>query len=985
MHPFKYMRKIITVFFVLLTIQVHAQKKLSEYVNPFIGTGGHGHTYPGATMPHGMVQLSPDTRLDGWDGCGGYHYSDSFIYGFSHTHLSGTGVSDYGDILVMPMNGKPSPDNKVYGSAFSHVYESATAGYYSVLLSDDKIKAELTATERTGFHHYTFSKTEQNNIIIDLKHRDEVIESSLRLEDSVTVTGMRRSRAWATNQYVFFVMKLSSPVSKHGVWQNNVLQEGLKFAEGKDLKAYLTFELPNSNDVFIKVAISSVSIEGAKRNLSAELPGWNFPAVKKQAQDKWDKELSVIEVSSSDENKLKIFYTSLYHTAIVPNINMDVDGSYRGRDDKIHVAKGFTNYSVFSLWDTYRATHPLYTIIDRGRTLDYIKTFLAQYEQGGRLPVWELASNETDCMIGYHSVSVITDAYMKGIRNFDTRLALEAMKKSANWNHLGLPAYIEKGLIETDDDHESVSKALEYAYDDFCIAQFASATKNESDHIFYLKRAQYYKNLIDENGFVHPRKNGDWLKPFDPREVNNHFTEANSWQYSFSFPHDIAGYIGIRGGVKKLEDQLDNLFSAPSQTTGRDQSDITGLIGQYAHGNEPSHHISYLYNYTGSAHKTQKLVHTIMNTMYTNAPDGLIGNEDCGQMSAWYIFSSLGFYPVVPGTTYYAMGTPSFISAKINLENGRSFEIKADNVSEKNFYVSEAALYSKIQPQKNQFKDVSVLQHNSIMAGGQLIFKMTDKPSPFFSKNYVKGGLSDNKHIEYIVLNPVIHGGGVPFRKSKMVSITAEAGNKIYYSTDGSTPSKQSNKYETPLLVDKTMTIKTIAYNQKGAGSFVTTAVYKKLPNDWKVSLNTPFEKQYDGGGADGLADGLRGSTDWRKGNWQGYQKEDVDAVIDLQSAKKISRVDVGFLQDTRAWIVMPLTLSVEVSLDNKNYTTVFEGNDFLPLTDLTPQTKNIAAVFSSVDARYVRIRAKQFGKLPAWHEGAGGDTHIFIDEVSIK
>ena len=425
-----------------------------------------------------------------------------------------------------------------------------------------------------------------------------------------------------------------------------------------------------------KVAISAVSEDGAMRNLQAELPGWDFEQVKKKATETWNTELGKIEVESSNAAQLRTFYTALYHTAIVPNINQDVDGQYRGRDNKIHTANGFVNYSVFSLWDTYRAAHPLYTIIDKKRTLDYINTFLVQYQQGGRLPVWELSSCETDCMIGYHSVPVIVDAYMKGINNFDTKLALEAMKKSATWNHLGLPALMDHGLLEMDDEHESVSKTLEYAYDDWCIAQFAKKQGSIADYENYIKRAQSYKNMLDpQTGFMRPRKNGGWVSPFDPREVNNNFTEANSWQYSFYTPQDVNGYISMIGGKKKMEQKLDQLFTESSKTTGRNQSDITGLIGQYAHGNEPSHHIAYLYNFTGAAYKTQAMVHRIMNDMYHDKPDGLEGNEDCGQMSAWYVLSALGFYPVTPGTTDYIIGTPQFSSATIHVENGKIFTI----------------------------------------------------------------------------------------------------------------------------------------------------------------------------------------------------------------------------------------------------------------------------------------------------------------------
>lgn len=966
--------------FTVVMLTSVAQQNYVQYVNPFIGTGGHGHTYPGATLPHGMVQLSPDTRLDGWDGCGGYHYSDSFIYGFTHTHLSGTGVSDYGDILLMPMRGTPSPDNKVYGSRFSHAKENATAGYYSVQLEDDNIRAEFTATERVGMHHYTFGSATGNYIILDLKHRDEVIESSLQIIDSVTVSGLRRSKAWALNQFVYFVIRFSKPVFKSGIWEND-MPLNTNSSASKNIKAFFEF---NATDVFVKVAISPVSIEGARKNMEAELPGWDFESAKKQAEKKWNTELSKIEIESNDAEKLRIFYTALYHTAIVPNLNMDVDSMYRGRDNLIHKAD-FTNYSVFSLWDTYRAAHPLYTIIDRKRTLDYIKTFLAQYQQGGRLPVWELAGNETDCMIGYHSVSVITDAYRKGIRDFDTKLALEAMKKSAEWDQLGLPAYRSKGMIETDDEHESVSKTLEYAYDDWCISQFAEMTGDRKTYLEYAKRAQYYKNMLDvETGFMRPRKNGDWLKPFDPKEVNNHFTEANSWQYSFYFPQDIDGYTRLRGGKKVLERQLDSLFNTSSQTTGRDQSDITGLIGQYAHGNEPSHHIAYLYDYAGAGYKTQEKVHTIMTDFYKDAPDGLIGNEDCGQMSAWYVLSALGFYPVTPGSGEYVIGTPLFPSAKINLENGNSFKITARGVSDQFFYVQYASLHAG-NSASSVSSVLSILRHDDLMKGGSMEFKMSGKPEISLTSyhiEYASGQIASN---ELLVLNPVIHGGGVPFANDKTLSITAEKNAAIYYTLDGTIPANTSKKYAGPLLVNHSLIVKAIAIRKDGQQSFVTTAVYKKLPHNWSVHLNTPFEKQYDGGGAEGLVDELRGVTDWRKGNWQGYQNKDVDVVIDLKKIQTISKVSAGFLQDTRAWIVMPKSMLVEISKDNKHFVKVYDGGNFLPIEDLEPQLKTVEAKFDPITARYVHVRATQYGKLPAWHPGAGGDTHIFIDEISVE
>lgn len=965
--------KITCTLFLLFSCSLFAQKNYTQYVDPLIGTGGHGHTYPGAVLPHGMVQLSPDTRLEGWDGCSGYHYSDSYIYGFTHTHLSGTGCSDYGDILLMPMNGNPSPDNRIYGSKFSHSNEKAAAGFYSVKLDDDNILAELTSTTRVGFHKYSFSSARDATVILDLKHRDEVLESSIRIVSDRSISGLRRSKAWADNQYVYFIIEFSVPFTKYGIWENDVLSKETKDASGKNLKAFFQFA---SGSVMVKAAISGVSTDGAQKNLAAELPGWDFAKVKADAAKQWNRELSKIDVASSDKKQLRTFYTALYHTMVVPNVNMDVDGRYRGRDNKIHTAQGFTNYSVFSLWDTYRGAHPLYTIIDQKRTIDYIRSFLAQYKEGGRLPVWELSGCETDCMIGYHSVPVIVDAYMKGLNQFDAKLALEAMKKSATWNHLGLPALMERGVLEMDDEHESVSKTLEYAYDDWCIAQFAKRLGSQQDYINYIRRAQAYKNLFNlQTGFMRPRKNGNWLSPFDPREVNNNFTEANSWQYSFYMPQDVNGYLELIGGRKRMEEKLDGLFSENSQTTGREQSDITGLIGQYAHGNEPSHHIAYLYNFTGAAYKTQAMVHRIMNEMYHDAPDGLAGNEDCGQMSAWYVLSALGFYPVTPGTTDFIIGTPLFPAATVQLENGRSFAVSATGISAANFYVQSVSL-------NNAAHNRSYLSYFDIVKGGRMNFRMGSKPSSFGKTGMPVTAIDEN----LIVLNPVIDGGPISFTGIKKVHIyTNQADAAYYYTTDGSLPNTSSKKYSSELVFDTSVTIKAVAVHKNGEASYISTARFMKRPNNWTIKLNTQFEQQYDGGGAPGLIDGITGSANWRKGNWQGYQKTPMDAEIDMQEAGTISKLTVGFLQDVGAWIVAPKQLVVEISTDGKKFIQVYSGENFLAIEDKKVQVKHVEASFTPVQARYIRVKAIQYGKLPAWHEGAGGDTHIFVDEISIK
>ena len=671
---------------VLFFTSCNSDKTPADYVNPFVGTGGHGHTFPGATLPFGMVQLSPDTRIDGsWDGCSGYHYSDSVVYGFSHTHLSGTGVSDYGDILLMPQTGKPSFNNKEYSSKFSHQNETASAGFYSVKM-DNGISVELTATKRVGFHKYTFPKGKAS-VVLDLTHRDELTEGKIDIINDSTVAVKRISKAWATNQHAYAYIVFSKS------FQHEFNIDSTK----------ILFHFDELNESLLtKVGLSFVSEKGAKNNLETELPHWDFERTKQDATAAWNKELSKIEVKDKDEEKLHTFYTALYHVMIHPNIATDVDGNYRGMDHQIHQAKDFDYYTVFSLWDTFRATHPLFTIIDKERTRDFIQSFLAMYQQGGRLPVWELCSNETDCMIGYHSVSVMADALAKGIDAFDIELAFEAMKKSATWNHLGLPEYEKHGFLSIDDEHESVSKTLEYAYDDWCIAQVAQYLGKESDYQTYMYRSNAWRNLLDpETNLMRPRKNGGWLSPFKPSEVNNHFTEANAWQYSFFVPQNINGMIAAMGGTEEFEKKLDELFSTSNQTTGRTQVDITGLIGQYAHGNEPSHHMAYLYNYVGKPEKTKQRVHQILSEFYTTQPDGLIGNEDCGQMSAWYVMSAMGLYSVTPGSAEYTLTEPFLDDFTVHLESDNTFNrASITNALKKGLFISHFDLVGEPQPEK---------------------------------------------------------------------------------------------------------------------------------------------------------------------------------------------------------------------------------------------------------------------------------------------
>jgi predicted alpha-1,2-mannosidase len=926
-----------------LTTTFSQAQDFAKHVNPFIGTGGHGHTFPGATVPYGMVQLSPDTRIDGsWDGCGGYHYSDSTIYGFSHTHLNGTGVSDYGDIMLMPTMGEPSFDNKIYSSIFSHANEKAAAGYYAVKLDKHHIDVRLTASTRVGFHEYTFNKDGQANIILDLNHRDKLLEGSIRVIDDNTIEILRRSEAWARDQYVYARITFNVPLKVNSVKGQNTKLEGLY--KGTELAISCSKTVKKGEKILVKVALSLTSYEGATLN-SSEIDHWDFDKVHQAAIALWNKELSKIEVTSDDTDKLAIFYTALYHTMMQPNIAQDIDGKYRGRDNQIHTAEGFDYYSVFSLWDTFRGAHPLYTLIDKKRTSDYINTFIKQYEQGGRLPVWELASNETDCMIGYHSVSVIADAMVKGITGFDYEKAFDASKASAMRDVLGLDAYKKNGFISMDDEHESVSKTLEYAYDDWCIAQMAQLLNKQEDYQYFMKRSQNWKNLFDwETGFMRPKKNGGWDKPFDPREVNNNFTEGNSWQYSFFVPQDIEGLIQAHGGKDSFEAKLDALFNAESKTTGREQVDVTGLIGQYAHGNEPSHHMAYLYNYVGKPEKTNEKVKYILNNFYTNTPDGLIGNEDCGQMSAWYVLSSMGIYSVTPG----------------------NYDFRKK--------------WTTIEPYFETIK-VRVEDKIKIISKGSLIFND-------FGFN-VKRKL-DMKNYSNQVVVPVIQSESKAFKDNLKIELKSSNSKDIIYygiSSIDNKPIQGLRIYKKPFYINESSIVSCFK-KETVLSDFSNTisATFFKKPNNYSINIKSKYNPQYHAGGPEGLLDGILGTENWRKGDWQGYQSQDFEAVVDLKEAKDITEISARFLQDQRSWILMPTKVDYYVSEDNVNFT--YFGSVTNTLDPKIEENRIQNFMFSETKgkkARYVKVIAKNFGKLPDWHQGAGGDAFIFVDEITIK
>ncbi|MBM3438612.1 MAG: hypothetical protein FJX91_05710 [Bacteroidetes bacterium] len=1158
-------------------LQAQTEAAPADYVNPMVGTGGHGHTFPGAVWPFGMVQLSPDTRIDdSWDGCGGYYYEDSFIYGFSHTHLSGTGVSDYGDVLMMPTGGPssrlPSFNPYAYRSRYSHASEVAEAGYYSVYLPVYEIKVELTATERMGVHRYTYySAMNQNKytarVLIDLNHRDKLLSHGIEQLDERRIGGWRQSKAWANNQWVYFTMEFDHEIARVITSQ-----------DGKQAIVEFDFERnggEKSNPVQLEtlVGISFTDAKGARGNLIYEKDmavirsegkgAVRFETYRAQAKAAWNQELAKIKVTSDYEAQAfrvgaesakrdlekRKFYTALYHCMIHPSLASDADGRYRGRDQQIHRAGLYKEnappyhkvYSVFSLWDTYRALHPLLSIVDPERTIDFVRTFLLQYKQGGKLPVWELGSCETECMIGYHSVSVIADVMMKEIGvtrdamgqpkyPFDYKLALEAMMHSARLKDSAfLDLYGQKlGYMGIENTAESVSKLLEYAYDDWCIARVAQALPSTPQSVVqeFYARSERWKNLYDEKtGFMRPRVNGGWLSPFDPKEVNNHFTEANAWQYSIYVPHDILGLMDKLGGVNATEKQLDSLFGTDSRTTGRDQADISGLIGQYAHGNEPSHHMAYLYNYCGKPEKAQGIIDYVCKQFYKDSPDGLIGNEDCGQMSAWYVMSAMGFYPVCPGSNVYTTGVPQFYEIEIAREGKSGFLITRGEINRKedragpkmypdvvtvagaknNVGVSEgdvlkpealkkpwaahqmekakaselpplptlkdlkgtpaarAAALQELQLQREmELRSMRkvyaaaelTVTHQQLMQSDGLVFsEVEDADRDKLILKTAKQTVSTA-----FVAVPVIEGART-FKDSLVIRVSVAKGTK------GILEIRVSNRERVALdkkgkpvkqakgkggeksaivsaLVVKPGTMETITAEADGAKPYefvvaydavvsarlVNTEVYGGLPgsnpaggkgdglgsvtlgqSDWATGEFNKKENnysiilgdgviphpQYSAGGAGALVDEIRGSKEWRAGGWMGFYDQDFSAVIDLGSVRSVSEVSARFLQDSRAWILIPRSMQVWSSTDGVKYTPWaqevafkddWENNETL-IDPVAIQHTDGKAGVKPIKARYIKIGAAKFGKLPEGHLGYpyNGSGYIFIDEIEVR
>ena len=789
-----------------------------DYVNPFIGTGFHGHTYPGATTPFGMVQLSPDTRAGNWDACAGYHYSDTTIDGFSHTHLSGTGCADLADILFHPTTREiviHDGECVLQPYFFSHDDERASCGYYAVTLPDVNIGVELTAAPRTGVHRYTFAGKGPRRVIVDLLHtvtEEKIDLCELRRTAPYELAGMRRTQGWVPDQYVFFAARFSEPFA-------DVQLLG-------DKQAVLTFA-PDVRTLTIAVGLSSVSVENARMNSLAEVPELDFDAVHARAVGQWRKALGDIVVEGGSRDEMTNFYTAQYHTKLTPNLMSDVNGEYRRHDQTVaRVPEGESYYSTFSLWDTFRAWNPLQTLVDTALVNDMIRSMLDMYDSTGELPIWPLASGETGTMIGYHAVSVIADAYLKGIRGYDADKALEAMIRSSNINKKGSDYYTAQGYIPSNIKRESVSCTLEYAYDDWAIARMAQAMGRDDVFGEYARRALNYVNVFDGSicFFRGRQSDGNWSAPFEEFATGRDYTEATPWHYRFFVPHDVNGLIQLFGSREAFIREMDRLFTLESDEMQLDVSDVTGLMGQYAHGNEPSHHMAYLYNYVGQPWKTQELTRRLLHEMYAPTPEGIIGNEDCGQMSAWYVFSSLGFYPVCPGSNEFALTAPQFPKAVVRLANGRTLTVTADN-PRRSVYIASVTLDGKPI-------DRNYITYDELMQGGELHFAL--RPRPDYERGTDDAAAPHSLTRGEVVSIPYTTQNVSLFTEPLAVALaTTTSGAEIRYTLDGSEPTETSALYAAPVPVDRSLTLKAKGFKLGAAPSRTLTleaekAVFRK-------------------------------------------------------------------------------------------------------------------------------------------------------------
>jgi predicted alpha-1,2-mannosidase len=968
----------------------------ADLVDVFIGTAAHGHTFPGATVPFGMVQLSPDTRSSGWDNCSGYHSSNPTILGFSHNHLSGTGCADLGDILFAPTQGplqlEPGSEEKPesgYRSRFRTATESAHPGYYSVTLDDDGIRAELSATERCGIHRYTFSKAGDGNIIIDLRHglEDRTTDSEVHVLGDREISGWRRSTGWARDERIYFCARFSRPFTSFGTARDGHRVDGARDARGENIVGYVTFADAASSPVIVKVGLSYVDEQGARKNLDREIQNFDFDEVARRAFDVWNRELGKIEVSGGRPEDLVKFYTALYHCFLAPNLFADVDGRFRAMDGNISNDEDARHYHVFSLWDTFRALHPLFTLVQPERNREFVHTLQANKASAGTELIWELCANETNCMIGSHGYAVLADALAKDPAVLATTAASAGSSHALQEERreIGLivrsptpgrrfanPDFTRLGYIPADRENEAVSKTLEYCYNSWNLYAILGDSSPESAAL--LRRAKSYIHSFDAStGFFRAKKNGGWTEPFDPREVSGYYTEANAWQYNFFVPHDVSGLIALHGGDAKFIQKLDGLFTTPSALTGRAQADITGLIGQYAHGNEPSHHVAYLYSYAGAPAKTSERVRQICDTLYKNSRDGLCGNDDCGQMSAWYVLSAMGFYPVCPGNSQYTLGAPSFEEVRIHTAGG-PFTIRAGGASSENIYIQSAKLDGR--PYEKLYLD-----HATLTRGGTLDLQMGPSPAPSVDRwERPRTSLPG----EFVMI-PFFRTAGRSFVDSMDVGMGCyTAGADIYYTTDGSEPTQESTRYKDPLVLRESAIVKARAFKPGFVASPVESVEFTKLPFRRTVKYKYPYSPLYTAGGEYGLVDGLRASKD-SHGEWQGFEGTDMDVLVDLGAPRPVRRIAATFLQDYKSWIFLPTQAEVLVSNDGLNFESRGIARAPFGPEVKEPRIGRYEWDMQGTSFRYVKLIAKTLATCPPGHPGEGGKCWIFADEIEMN
>ena len=914
-----------TAFLIALALLMAScgRQSLTSYVNPLVGTDGHGHTFPGAIVPFGQIQPSPDTRLEGWDGCSGYHYSDDTIFGFSHTHLSGTGCEDYGDLLLMPVDGPiEGLQRQYYKSHFSHQSEVAQPGYYKVKLERPNVTVELTADRRVAYHRYTYADKHDNGFVIDLRHRDVLLSGKIMLRDGMLV-GWRESSAWNPDQHFHYAIR------------GNVDLSNVTFAADS---TQAIVHLPEGTKTLeLQVAISGVDIKGAINNLNAA-EYTSFDAARQGADSTWEAALAKLTVQGGTKEQRRCFYTALYHCMTSPYLWSDADGRYRGTDNQIHtVDAGREVYTVFSLWDTYRALHPLLTQIEPERTLDFVYTAMKNFEQGGELPMWELASHETHCMIGYHAAPMLLEAYIYlaaddgTLAGYTPQQLLDAMVATSNRTEAHR-IYAAQGYLSSEIDNESVSKTLEYAYDDWCIARMATIAGNSTLAREYWIRSQSWQNVIDPDGFAHAKRNGAWVTPFDPTEVNNHFTEANSWQYSTYVPHDIDAWVQHLGGQAKALALLDSLFEGHNNMSGRDQADVTGLIGMYAHGNEPSHHAAWLYTHLGQPEKTQHYVHRILTEMYTSQPDGLCGNEDCGQMSAWYVLASLGIYELCPGSGIWLRTEPLF---KNDLDWALTSDPQGEGlVCPDTLRITPCPVFDDWRMQMKEDK----VGYVSVNSDQEVRFFCPDKNGEMLP---ILNCLEERRNVSPFMINPGVKEAEVTFASQ----------------------------------VD---------------GCLMSQPVTQRLvltQTDKKVTYLTQPAPQYTENGPEGMVDNILGNINYRIGGWQGWQG-DMVAVVTLDNAQTIHHVGLDCLEHMRSWIFFPINVKFETSTDSTHWTTFGEVSSTQFPTEHYRQEEMVRHEFcadGNTRAKYIKVTATNFGDLPPWHVSAGQQAWLFADEILIK